>query len=79
MVLSLKILLFILSVACALTVKFVYSEFKDVLKSTEFDEGSIFDRFIIYLMATGSVAILVTIALFSAFLLFCRITVEIPW
>lgn len=78
MVLAIKILLFILAIACSLTVRFVYTEFKAVLKSKEFDESSIFERFIIYLMALGSGALLVAVALFSALLLFCHITVELP-
>lgn len=78
MVLALKILLFALVVACSLTVRFVLTEFKAVLKSKEFDEGSMFDRFIIYLMAIGSGVLLITIVGFSTLLLFCGITIEIP-
>jgi hypothetical protein len=78
MVLALKILLLILVVACALTSRFVFIEFRAVLKSKEFDESSIFERFVIYLMAFGSGSLLVAIAVFSAVLLFCKISVELP-
>lgn len=78
MVIALKILMFVLMIACGLTMKFMYGEFKGVTKSTEFDESSIFDRFIIYLMAIGSSILLLAIMAFSGTLLFCDITIVFP-
>ena len=78
MVIALKILLFILAVACGLTMRFTYKEFMKVVKSTEFDEGSIFDKFIIYLMAFGSSIVLFSILIFSVLLLFCEIAIVLP-
>jgi len=78
MIIALKILLFALLVACGLTAGFLYKEFKGVVKSTEFDESSIWERFIIYLMAFGSGILMLSIMAFAGFLLFCEISINYP-
>ena len=78
MVIALKILLFALMIACGLSIRFFYKEFKGVLKSKEFDESSIFDRFIIYLMTFGSSILLVSIMIFCCVVLLCELTIIFP-
>jgi ABC-type multidrug transport system permease subunit len=79
MVIALKILLSILLAACGLTIRFLYKEFKGVVSSTEYDESSIFNKFIIYLMAFGSIVLLLSILAFSGLLISCGITIALPW
>ena len=79
MVIALKILLIILIIGFVFTSYFTISEYKKFKKTPESEEGSIFDKFIISLLAFGGIAFFSVMIIFSVLLIFSKITVNLPF
>lgn len=79
MLIILKILLSILCFTSGFCIYFFGKDWFRLTKNIEFDESSLKDKIIIFLMAFLSIFGLSAICILSAILLFSKIAITLPW